>query len=137
MSKYLSLGTLLACSLILSIACSSNNEGKISGLSTSKSIGDDQRPVEISSIFPPDSEIYCSFKTNVPRETFYYEVIKPEDGPLDGRRLPYSQGTFLTSMKYVRSAMIKSADAEWKEGNFLILLYLDDKQEGSISFTIK
>lgn len=141
MVKCLSISTLLACLLVVSISCSNNNVGKISEIYTCKSIGDDQRPIEISSTFSPDSEIYFSFKSNVScadgedRVDFFFEVLRPEDDP-EYREI-YSEGRISPLCEGYNSVSIKHAHSEWGEGNFLIRLYLNDKQEGSITFSIQ
>lgn len=125
--------TIIFC-VILSSCVSTPKAGDISEVFTSKSIGEDKRPVEISNTFSPDSDIYFTFKSNVSGAKFFYKVIKPEED-LDSRT-DYSKGEVVPILKEYNGLKIKSGGSAWGSGDYTILFYLDDKEEGSISFTI-
>jgi len=103
-------------------------------------VDDDKLPLDATDVFSTDTpEIFCSVKlSSAPPDTDFRAEWIYIGGELEDVTdyLIADWGATVEETLYI-SVSLESPDAEWPRGDYKLVLYINDKEELSVPFTVE
>jgi hypothetical protein len=126
---------LVSCEAEVSFTTASLSEAKMS-----TGVDSDLRPVGLTDVFHEDTpEIFCTFKiSNAPSDTEVKAVWLYVEGELKDLK-DYVIGEWSTDAgdsRYIYASLTRP-DNGWPLGSYKVVMYVDDKEELSVPFTVE